>query len=190
MPIVPARHVRLVPILALVCAATGVSAQNAGPAPAMPMDMAQAPCPATPATLPPEFSAWTNATPVAAAATPADLAAATIEPGHGVQATLTPAARITYPVVPGHPGEPGTSGGLFAFAVSQAGNYRVALGAGAWIDVVRDKHAIASTAHGHGPACSAIRKTVDFALAPGRYLLEVSGNRAPTLALMIAVVPH
>lgn len=188
-PFLPAR---LLPALAVMLPASAV-AQTAPPAaPPMPMagpmDAGGAPCPAGPAALPPGLAGWTAAVPVRAATATGELALATIEPGRGVRATLSPAARIAYPVAPGHPGEPGTLGGLFAFAVTRGGTFRVALGAGAWIDVVRDGQAVASIAHGHGPACSPIRKTVDFTLAPGRYVLEVSGNHAPVLALMVAPV--
>ncbi|WP_174296718.1 homogentisate 1,2-dioxygenase [Sphingomonas bacterium] len=151
-----------------------------------PMAAGQLPCP-TPAALPPELAGWTAAVPVKAAVS-GEPATATIEPGRGVRATLSPVDQLRYPVAPGHAGEPGTTGGLLAFAVSRAGTYRVALGAGAWIDVVRDGRALVSIAHGRGPACSPIRKTVDFTLAPGRYLLEVSGNATPVLALMIAPI--
>lgn len=138
--------------------------------------------------LPPAFAGWTAAVPVKAAVVPGELALATIEPGRGVRATLSPAEAVRYPIVPGHPGEPGTMGGMLEFAVSRAGTYRIALGASAWIDVVRDSHALSSIAHDHGPECSPIRKTVDFTLAPGRYLLAVSGNKTATLALMVVPI--
>ncbi|WP_375381321.1 homogentisate 1,2-dioxygenase [uncultured Sphingomonas sp.] len=179
-------------LAALSLSAGMASAQTTPAAPPMamtgPMDAAQAPCPATPAALPPELAGWAAAVPITAASMPGELALATIVPGRGVRATLSPVAKVSYPVAPAHAGEPGTSGGLFAFAVTKSGTYRVALGAGPWIDMVRDGRFVASSAHGRGPACSPVRKMVDFTLTPGRYLLQVSGNKAPTLALMIAPV--
>jgi homogentisate 1,2-dioxygenase len=65
----------------------------------------------------------------------------------------------------------------------------VALGSGAWIDVLKGKAAMASVAHGHGPDCSGIRKMVDFRLSPGRYTLQIAANGEQTLPLMIARLP-
>ena len=179
-------------LAAFSLSAAMASAQTTPPAPPMAMngtmDAGQAPCPATPAALPPELAGWAAAVPITAASMPGDLALATIVPGRGVRATLSPVDKVSYPVATTHAGEPGTSGGLFAFTVTLAGTYRVALGAGAWIDVVRDGRFVPSSAHGRGPACSPVRKMVDFKLTPGRYLLQVSANKSPTLALMIAPV--
>ncbi len=62
-------------------------------------------------------------------------------------------------------------------------------GWGAWIDVVRDGKPLESIAHGHGPACSGIRKIVDFALQPGRYLVSIDGNEAPEVSILVAAKP-
>src|SRR3546814_11240362 len=65
--------------------------------------------------------------------------------------------------------------------VKKAGRLIVALDAGAWIDLVRDGAAQKSITHGHGPACSGIRKMVEYDVTPGRYQLQI-GN-APTAAI-------
>ena len=70
--------------------------------------------------------------------------------------------------------------------MTEAARYRIALGAGAWIDVVEDGRAVTSVAHAHGPACSGIHKTVDFDLAPGKYVLQVAGSDAPVATVMVA----
>lgn len=131
--------------------------------------------------IPPELAGWRTMTPVDAGATPVP-----IRLGAGVRAHLLPVDAVTYPLAPAKPGATGTSGGVFAFEVARGGRYRVALGAGAWIDVVQGGRAFASVAHGHGPECSPVRKMVDFDLKPGRYLLEVAGAPSATLGLMIA----
>lgn len=95
---------------------------------------------------------------------------------------------MRYVVPPEKPGKPATHGGLASFTVATPGTYRVALGAGAWVDVVRDGKAVASVAHGHGPACSTIRKMVDFRLTPGRYLLQIAGNADPVIPVMVAAL--
>jgi hypothetical protein len=143
-------------------------------------------CPATPAPLPAGMEGWNTpgelgAGRSAAAATPLTI-------GTAVRAMLLPTPRVTYAVRPEKPGGSVSSGGMFAFTVTSAGRYRVALGSGAWVDVLNGSTPAVSVAHGHGPACSTVRKMVDFDLKPGRYLLQVAGNGAPTLALMVARV--
>ena len=65
----------------------------------------------------------------------------------------------------------------------------MALGSGAWIDVVKDGKAIESTAHGHGPDCSGVRKVVDFPLQPGSYTLQVAANGQAQLPLLVTRAP-
>lgn len=158
----------------------GLSPQT-GPMPGM---VHAAACPATPAPLPPDLAGWSRMTPLVAGAAPAKAAPLTI--GTGVKATLLPTATLIYAAAPEKPGAPGTSGGLFAVQIATAGRYRVALGAAAWIDMVQDGKPITSVAHAHGPACSPVRKMVDFDLRPGRYLLQVAGAPASTLGLLVA----
>lgn len=155
------------------------------PALLLPILLQAAACPATPAPLPPELAGWSTRT--AVAATPAGDAVLTI--GHGATATLLPAAAVTLAAPVTKPIDPATTSGVFAFTVATAGRYRVALGAGAWVDVVRDGAALPSVAHGHGPACSPVRKMVDYDLTPGRYRLQVVGSATPTLDLLIARLP-
>lgn len=133
--------------------------------------------------IPRELAGWRTMLPVAAARTPVAIGL-----GKGVRATLLPTAEVVYPVAPARPGAEGTSGGVFAFEVARAGRYRMALGAGAWIEVVQGGRALVSKAHNHGGACSPVRKMVDYDLARGRYLLEVAGSPTATLGLMIARV--
>lgn len=55
--------------------------------------------------------------------------------------------------------------------------------------MVRDGAAVVSVGHGRGPACSGVRKMVDFALEPGRYVLQIAGNGGQSLPVMIARLP-
>ncbi len=151
---------------------------------AMPMP-APAPC-AAPGKLPPELAGWTSPRAVTAATTRDELGAATLPLGAGMRATLAQTPRVAYPVQPEHPGTATTHGGLFAFTVTDAGTYRVALSGPAWIDLVAGSEAVASSAHGHGPDCTGVRKMVDFPLKPGRYLLQVSGAPEPAIELLVA----
>jgi len=146
-------------------------------------------CAATDKALPPELAAWTAKTPLTAAAQPSGLAAAALSPGKAVTATLGHTPQVTYVIPPEKPGGTASYGGLLAVDISQAGTYRVALGAGPWIDVLKDGQPVASTAHSHGPACSSVRKMVDFPLTPGRYVIQVSGDADPSLAVLVARLP-
>lgn len=151
-----------------------------------PAALAQSPapqpsCPATPAKLPAEFASW--ARPVAVAAGTA--APVPVAVGRAMQVTLRPTAQVRYARPPEKPGAPNGHGGMLALDVARPGTYRVGLSAPAWIDVVRDGKAIASTAHGHGPDCSGIRKLVSFPLQPGRYLIQFAGNPAPQVTAII-----
>lgn len=72
-------------------------------------------------------------------------------------------------------------GGMIPIEVKTAGRLIVALDAGAWIDLVQGGAAVKSVAHGHGPACSGIRKIVEFDVTQGRYQLQIVN--APTASI-------
>lgn len=166
---------------AAIAAAGPVTAQNAMP---------KAPqCSAAPAPLPAELSAWSEKAPAAAAADQAALANAVAVPGKAVALALKPTPDVKYALRPERPGGSVSFGGMLAFDVGAKGTYRIALGSGAWIDVVKDGQAAVSSAHGHGPDCSGIRKMVDFALEPGRYVLQIVGNGTPSVPVMVARLP-
>lgn len=140
-------------------------------------------CAASPATPPPGFAGWSKPLPLAAAATA--VRAPPIAIGTAARVALRPVATIQFVTPPQKPGDAASHGGLAGFTVTRAGVYRVGLSSGAWIDVIRDGKPLSSTTHGHGPACSGIRKIVDFQLAPGRYLLQLAASADPALTAMI-----
>lgn len=147
-------------------------------------------CPAgSSAALPATYDGWTAMQGVTAGtsvATPATLAL-----GRSARTALSPVAAVTFPVKPERAAAAGTQAGVLAVDVTTAGTYRVALGAAVWVDLVAGGEgstgmkALTSVAHGHGPECSTVRKFVDFKLTPGRYVLQVSGAKTPTLAVMV-----
>ncbi|WP_129396493.1 homogentisate 1,2-dioxygenase [Methylovirgula ligni] len=136
--------------------------------------------------MPQALSGWTSKTPLQSATKEADSAAATLKSGQAVQATLHHTREVAYVVEPDKPGGSVAYGGILAVQISKAGTYQFSLGSGAWIDVVSGASKIASTAHGHGPECSSIRKAVAFPLKPGHYIVQISANAAPTLDIMIS----
>lgn len=166
--------------LALLAAPAAVQAQAAAPPET---------CVAKDADLPSELGAWRDKAPLTAASGVSGLDKAVLAPGKAYAATLSPAADVTYPIKPDRPAIPDAKGGLLAFDAPVAGTYAVALGAGAWVDVIKDGVALRSTAHGHGPACSTVRKIVNFDLRPGRYVIQIASSAETTLPILVTVKP-
>lgn len=132
-----------------------------------------------------ELEPWVRPVPLAAARTVDAAGAATLAPGQAARVALLPGAEVTLAAEPGRASSPQSYAGLLRFTTARAGTYRFALSAPAWIEVVgADGKRAESTAHGHGPACSGIRKIVDFALAPGGHLVQLSGAPAGEITVM------
>ncbi len=147
-------------------------AKPSGPTCTMAMDTA----------LPAALAAWTKpeALPAGASgATQPDIAI-----GNAYQAQLSPVAAVHYPVAPKKLKD-ASFGGVFMLTVEKAGTYTVALDAAAWVDVVHDGQTVRGLGNSHGLDCSTIRKTVDFALDPGHYTIEVSSAPRDTAVLMV-----
>ena len=109
-----------------------------------------------------------------------------IEPGKTTGLMLRQAGEVNFALPPERAPAAGTFGGVYHVTIATAGTYRVALQAGAWIDLVRDGKSLTSVGHMEGPACSGIRKIVDFALEPGTYTLQLSGAKAAQMRVLIA----
>ncbi|HEX3888321.1 MAG TPA: homogentisate 1,2-dioxygenase [Phenylobacterium sp.] len=146
-------------------------------------------CTAMDKTLPPELAAWTAQTPLAAAASAAGLRKASLTLGKAVTADLPQTPQVHFVTQPEKPGGTVSHGGMFELNIDKAGTYVVALGSGAWIDVLKDGKPLMSTAHARGPACLTLRKMVDFSLQPGRYVLQVSANAEARLPILLARRP-
>ena len=166
----------------LLLAAIAAAGGNAG---AAAPEAAPAECPAGPV-LPPELAGWGQAG-AGATMREYDAARAAEGPALGARRTalsLHEGSGVVYRVAPEKAPAAGRWGGAVPVAVERAGTLVVALDKGAWIDLVRDDAAVASARHGHGPACSGIRKLVEFAVTPGRYLLQISGAPDASIAAM------
>jgi hypothetical protein len=172
----------LAPALALA-ALLGAGQLHAQQAPRAPA------CPETDAALPAEFAGWNTTQTVGAATDPGALMDAGLTVGSSAAATLHPMDDVKFAVPPHKASGAASQGGLFSLTINRAGTYAVAVGSSAWIDLVLGGAAVASTAHGHGPACSSIDKVVDFQLKPGRYLVQVSNNDDANLRIMVAKRP-
>jgi hypothetical protein len=164
--------------------AAPVCAQDGTPSPAMPPAAPACTAPVAPTGV---LAPWTSPTPLTAGADGAH--AALLKAGQAAQIALLPTPAVTYPLQPEKPGGSVSHGGVMALEVAQAGNYRIALSSGAWLDVVGADGAQRSVAHGHGPDCSGIRKMVDFALKPGHYTVQVSANGQDTIRVLAVALP-
>lgn len=150
------------------------------------MPMAAPVCPKDAEPIPATLAAWTSKKPLIAATDVASAGRTVLVPGTAIDLALADTPSVTYVVRPSHPGGSVSHGGMLTFKVDSPGTYRVAIGSGAWLDVIGDNGALESIAHGHGPNCSGIHKMVDFALQPGSYVLQVAGNGEAHIALLVA----
>ncbi|USQ96378.1 homogentisate 1,2-dioxygenase [Caulobacter sp. RL271] len=175
---------RLSVLAALAVLATPFAA-FAQMAPAMPAPA----CAAMDKDLPAELAGWTDKVPLAAATSVAGLSKAALAPGRAYLATLAPTPEVAYATQPEKPGGTVSKGGLFSLTIDKPGAYVIALGTGAWIDVLKDGAAARSTAHGRGPACTTLRKMVTFDLMPGAYVVQISANAETSLPIMVAAKP-
>lgn len=174
------RAAPLLPLLAATLFAVPASAQ---------MDHDQPHCAAL-AELPAPLASWRTPSALQAAVDRKGAAArAMLTPGQAVTAALRNTPDVAYSVRPAKPGGSVSYGGLASFTVKEAGTWRVALGSGAWVDVVKDGKTAVSVAHGHGPDCSGIRKMVDYSLQPGRYTLQIAANGEDKLTLLVTRLP-
>ena len=73
--------------------------------------------------------------------------------------------------------------------INEAGRYAIAADGKVWIDIRANGAPLASVGHGHGPACSGIRKIVWFTLSAGTYELTLSKAAAARVRLLIVPAP-
>jgi hypothetical protein len=146
-------------------------------------------CGATPVAPPAELAGWASAQPLKAATSAEMSDKAPLVPGKAVDLVLAPTPDVKYVARPEHPGGSVSSGGLAAITIAKGGTYRVAIDSGAWLDVIANGKSLESVGHGHGPACTGIRKMVDFKFEPGRYLIQIAGNGTPRIRLLVTPVP-
>jgi hypothetical protein len=158
-------------------------------APAFAQDHDAPACTAMDAKLPAETADWNGGAAITTAQSEDQLATATLTPGKGYAATLAKTPSVEMVLQPEKPGGSVSYSGLFRFDVSKAGKYVIALSTPAWIDVIEDGKALEAASFGHGPECTTIRKMVVFDLKIGSHVLQVAGNGAETLTLMVAEKP-
>ena len=74
-------------------------------------------------------------------------------------------------------------------SITDTGRYGIAVDGKVWIDLVANGAPLASVGHGHGPACSGIRKVVWFNLTTGNYELALSKAEAASVRLLVVRAP-
>ena len=167
------RHIAAALLTTALIGAPTIAAKPTKPAPAC----------AAGAVLPPELSDWSRAAAsktIYAYGEPREAS----WPALGAARTALGLHRfesLRFEIAPERKPDPFKYGGMVPIEVKTPGRLVVALGAGAWIDLVRDGKFLKSAAHGHGPDCSGIRKMVEYDVEPGRYLLQISS--APTASI-------
>jgi len=120
---------------------------------------------------------------------PVKLAADHLVLGQAAMVNLRPTPEVRYALTPERDADDKPFGGVFTLTISEAGTYRVALATGGWIDVVGGGKAVVSRSHAHGPACTTIRKMVDFQLMPGTYTVQIAANPTPQTTVLVTRMP-
>jgi hypothetical protein len=95
---------------------------------------------------------------------------------------------IRYVAPPAKTSRSGSFGGMLSFIVADAGLYRLILGAGAWIDILKDDKPATAVAYCKTPKRWGICKDVEFELSDGAYVLQLSGSLIDILPLLIMKV--
>ncbi|WP_294191851.1 homogentisate 1,2-dioxygenase [uncultured Sphingomonas sp.] len=170
----------LEPLVAGIAAAVGMT----HPANAAMQDPATDPgCANVRVAIPAELSHWSMRSPLTAGNAPRNAPVLAI--GRAADLRLAPLGEVQPRIAPGRTPAPGSYAGLAMFQVTRPGTYRVALGQKAWIDVIRGRAGVPSSAHTMGPRCTGVAKLVDFQLRPGRYVLQLTGAPSQTLPATI-----
>jgi len=113
-------------------------------------------------------------------------AGSALAPGREATLALKPAAKVQFKPALARPPKGGTFGGFFPLDIAKGGHYRIALSNGAWADLVQKGERVKLAGHGHAPACSGIAKLVDYDLKPGRYWLQLSDAKEPSIGVMLS----
>lgn len=105
-----------------------------------------------------------------------------LKPGAAVEIGLLPPDQVTLANGQARKGY----GGLAAIDVTRAGTLRVILTNKTYVDLVRGGKTVPLAAKSHTQDCPGASKTLEFAVQPGRYLMELSGS--PDRSVRMATV--
>lgn len=102
-----------------------------------------------------------------------------LKPGTAVGIGLVPRGQVTLSSGQVRKGY----GGLAALDVTRAGTLRVILSNKTYVDLVRGGKVMTLAAKSHAQDCPGARKTLEFVVEPGRYLIELSGSPEPSVRM-------
>lgn len=112
---------------------------------------------------------------------------AELAPGTLWAVTLLRASDVSLAIaVRRRPPSDASFAGLASLAVPASGRYRITVDGPAWIEVLRDGNALATTRFGSQRACPLFRKSVEFELVAGlSHVLQFSNAESATLRVTI-----
>lgn len=96
-----------------------------------------------------------------------------LKPGGTVQIALLPQNDVKFAA--GKATRKGYAG-LAAIDVPKAGTLQLALDNKTYVDLVRDGKPLALAGEPRMKGCRGVQKTLDFKVAPGRYVVQLSGS--------------
>jgi hypothetical protein len=109
-------------------------------------------------------------------------------PSTGMTLALRAPADAKLPSPPERAPREGSFAGFASFkSAPKAGIYTVSLSAGGWVDVVQDGHFLKPKAFSGATDCDGLRKTMKYEIAPGPFVLQISGIKED--AVSVAILP-
>ncbi|MGA2187578.1 MAG: hypothetical protein ABSH33_03550 [Steroidobacteraceae bacterium] len=107
------------------------------------------------------------------------------------QLQLAPQAAVTFPTTPGRStAADGAYAGIVELKLEAPGNYRVAVDAPMWLDIVNAGKLAAATDFQGQHNCDGPQKIVEFDLSGGtRFVLQISGSAKAAVRLTVTQTP-
>ena len=106
-------------------------------------------------------------------------------PAAAVTLALRSLAEAALPSAPERAPKDGSFAGYVQFAgAPRAGLATISLSAGAWVDVVQDAHILKPKAFSGATDCDGIRKTMTYELSAAPFVLQVSGSKENSIAIL------
>lgn len=99
------------------------------------------------------------------------------------QIGLLPAKSVKLAVGGPRAPRPGSTAGLAALDVTKPGKLDVLLSNATYIDLVRDGRILRSTGHNDFKTCPGLRKSVNFDVVPGRYIVQLTNAREKSVKM-------
>jgi len=103
---------------------------------------------------------------------------------------LVPEEQVTFAAAPERKrGGAGTDAGLARLHIASAGSYRLALSQPFWVDMVQGGSLVSSARFTGSHGCNAPHKVVEYTLAAGDYILQISGLKSADVEITLTSAP-